>query len=293
MNIDENSGFTRADINTARPLNVSRRGFLAGSISALVLTVSLPAGTGRAIAQTGQTTPGTRIDAYLEILADSTVKFRSAFVEGGQGIYTAMAQIVGEELDVEPGNFQVETAPPGSDYLLIGGQIRFTGGSMSVRMSYDAMRKLGATARQMLLQAASERLGVPIETLTTEPGKVVHPASGQSIPYGDLATAAADLPVPETVELRLKDEFRWIGKPHDRLDVLDKSTGQAQYAIDLSVDGMLYGAVQHAPRLGQQPGAFANEADVATMPGVHSLHKLPLTSRRGSGRQLVARPDGR
>lgn len=111
MKIDENSGFTRADINTARPLNVSRRGFLAGSISALVLTVSLPAGTGRAIAQTGQTTPGTRIDAYLEILADSTVKFRSAFVEGGQGIYTAMAQIVGEELDVEPGNFQVETAP--------------------------------------------------------------------------------------------------------------------------------------------------------------------------------------
>ncbi len=275
MKIDENSGFTRADINTARPLNVSRRGFLAGSISALVLTVSLPAGTGRAIAQAGQTTPGTRIDAFLEILADSTVKFRSAFVEGGQGIYTAMAQIVGEELDVEPGNFQVETAPPGPDYLLIGGQIRFTGGSMSVRMSYDAMRKLGATARQMLLQAASGRLGVPIETLTTEPGKVVHPASGQSIPYGDLATAAADLPVPETVELRSKDEFRWIGKPHDRLDVLDKSTGRAQYAIDLSVDDMLYGAVQHAPRLGQQPGAFANEADVAAMPGVHSLHKLP------------------
>lgn len=272
----EHLGTPRGATSAERPMNVSRRGFLAGSMSALVLTVALPAGSGRALAQAAQSgTPGSRIDAYLEILEDGTVKFRSAFVEGGQGIYTAMAQIVGEELDADPDNFQVETAPPGPAYLLIGGQMRFTGGSLSVRSSYEVMRKLGASARLMLLQAASTRLGVPIEELSTEPGLVIHAASGQTVPYGDLAKAAADLPVPDTVELRSEEDFRWIGKPHDRLDVRAKSTGQAQYAIDLTVDGMLYGAVQHAPRLGQEPGAFANEADVSAMPGVHSIHKLP------------------
>ncbi|SHM66032.1 xanthine dehydrogenase family protein molybdopterin-binding subunit [Roseibium suaedae] len=275
MKVLDHIGAPHSNNSAGRPLNVSRRGFLAGSMSALVLTVALPVGSGQAIAQAAQGTPGSRIDAYLEILSDSTVKFRSAFVEGGQGIYTAMAQIVGEELDVDPVNFQVETAPPGPDYLLIGGQMRFTGGSMSVRTSYDAMRKLGATARQMLLQAASVRLGVPVEELSTEPGQVIHTVTGQSIPYGDLAEAAADLPVPETVELRSNDSFRWIGKPQDRLDVRDKSTGRAQYAIDLTLEDMLFGAVQHAPRLGQEPGDVANEADVAAMPGVHSIHKLP------------------
>lgn len=261
-------------VEAARPLNLSRRGFLAGT-GALVLSVSVPMGSARVQAQ--QATPaaaGTRIEAFLEILPDSTVKFRSAFVEGGQGIYTAMAQIVGEELDVEPANFHVETAPPGPDYLLIGGQMRFTGGSMSVRTSYDAMRKLGASARAMLLEAAAAELSVPVSELTTEPGKVVHAASGRSLAYGDLAEAASALPVPETVELKAREDFRYIGKPEKRVDVLAKSTGKAQYAIDLKVDGMLYAAVQHAGRLGQEPVSLTNEAEVAAMPGVHSLHKL-------------------
>ncbi|WP_026621953.1 isoquinoline 1-oxidoreductase subunit beta (plasmid) [Ensifer sp. WSM1721] len=257
-----------------KPFKLSRRGFLGASLGALVLGVTLPAGRARAQAAAATITPGTRVAAFLEIRPDSTVLFRSAFIEGGQGIFTAMAQIVGEELDVDPANFVVEGAPPGPDYLLTGGG-RFTGGSMSVRMSYETMRRLGASARQMLLQAAAAQLGVPVSELSTEPGRVVHAASGRTIPYGEVADAAAGLPIPTEVVLRDRADFRWIGKPVERLDVRDKSMGKARYAIDLNVDGMLHAAVQHSPRLGGEPGALQNEADVRGMPGVHSVHRLP------------------
>lgn len=257
-------------------LNLSRRKFLGVSAGALVLGVALPSGAGRALAQSASSTieAGTRVNAYIEIRPDSTVLFRSAFIEGGQGIFTAMAQIVGEELDVDPARFVVEAAPPGPDYLLIGG-FRFTGGSMSVRMSYDKMRKLGASARLMVLQAGAARLNVPIAELSTEPGLIIHAASGRTLTYGDVAVDAAALPLPAAVQLRAKSDFRWIGKPLARLDVRDKSTGKAQYAIDLRVDGMLYAAVQHARHLGAEPKAVINEAQVLAMPGVHSVHRLP------------------
>lgn len=261
----------RSDVEE-RPLNISRRGFLAAA-GALVLSVSLPAARVRAQAATAAA-PGTRVSAFLEIRPDGTVLFRSPFIEGGQGVFTAMAQIVGEELDIDPASFVVEGAPPGPDYMLTGGG-RFTGGSMSVRMSYDTMRRLGASARQMLLDASATRLGVPVAELSTEPGRVIHAASGRVIPYGEIAEAAAGLPVPGDVRLRSPDDFRWIGKPVGRLDVRDKSTGRAHYSIDLRIDGMLHAAVQHSPRLGGEAVAFVNEADVKAMPGVHSVHRLP------------------
>jgi isoquinoline 1-oxidoreductase beta subunit len=257
-----------------KPLNLSRRNFLGASLGALVLGATLPVGRAMAQAAAAPIAPGTRVRAFLEIRPNSTVLFRSPFIEGGQGIFTAMAQIVGEELDVDPAQFVVEGAPPGPDYVLIGGN-RFTGGSFSVRSSYDAMRRLGASARQMLLQAAARRLGVRISELTTKPGRVLHAASGRSIAYGEIAAAAAKLKVPDNAPLRARADFRWIGNPVPRLDVRDKSTGRARYTIDLSIEGMLHAAVQHSPRLGGQPGALTNEGDVQRMPGIHSIHKLP------------------
>ena len=273
--MSDHSGVTDAPHpDDRRPVNVSRRAFLGGTLGALVLTVALPARPLRAQQSAAAIVPGSRIAAFLEIHPDSTVLFRSAFIEGGQGIFTAMAQIVGEELDADPASFTVVGAPPGPDYLLVGGQARFTGGSMSVRSSYDSMRQLGASARALLIAAAAARLGVPAETLTTRPGMVVHAATGQTIAYGDLAADAADLPVPESVTLRSPAEFRWIGRPVDRIDVRMKSTGQAKYAIDTVVEGMLYGAVQHSPRLGMAAAALTNETEVRAMPGVHSVHRL-------------------
>ncbi|GGF62400.1 oxidoreductase [Azorhizobium oxalatiphilum] len=258
------------------PINLSRRGFLGASFGAFVLGVALPAGPARAQAGAGPAIdPGTRVPAFLEIRPDGSVLLQSPFIEGGQGIFTAMAQIVGEEMDADPSRFSVVAAPPGPDYLVVNGKLRITGGSMSVRTSYERMRRLGAIARRMLLQAAADRLGVPLADLRTEPGKVVHIASGRELAYGELAPAAMTLSVPTDVPLKSPADFRWIGKSVPRLDVADKSTGRATYSIDVAVDGMLLAAVQHAPRLGCEPAALLNEAQVGAMRGVHSVHRLP------------------
>jgi isoquinoline 1-oxidoreductase beta subunit len=250
------------------PLNVSRRGFLAGA-GALVLSVSLP--LRRAVAQAQ---PGPNVAAFLELRPDGTALFRSPFVEGGQGVFTALIQIVGEELDLPPDRFAVEIAPAGADYQIMGGA-RFTGGSASIRSSYALMRTLGASARAMLITAAAGKLGVPEADLTTEPGAVVHAATGRRLAYGDLAAAAAALPVPAEVSLRDPASFRWSRSPLPRIDVRDKSTGKARYSIDVQVEGMLLAALRHAPRLGMEPAAVTNRAEVEAMRGVHSLHLLP------------------
>jgi isoquinoline 1-oxidoreductase beta subunit len=262
------------------PVNISRRGFLLGTLGAtggaLVLGLGIPVGAARAQGAGPKVVPGTRVPAFLEIRPDGHVRLQSPFMEGGQGVMTAMAQIVGEELDADPASFIVDHAPTGPDYLVVNGVMRITGGSMSVRTSYDTMRRLGAIARHMLLQAAARRMDVPIDSLTTEPGKVIHAASGRSLAYGDLAPGALDLPAPDPRTITLKDpaKFRWIGKPVARLDMHDKSTGKAMYAIDYKVDGMLHGAIQHAPRLGLSVGTIRNLDAVRAMKGVHSVEPL-------------------
>jgi isoquinoline 1-oxidoreductase beta subunit len=264
------------------PVNLSRRRFLLASAGAaagaLVLGFGLPLGTARVQAATAAAQErGTQVPAFLEIRPDSTVRLLGPFMEGGQGTYTAMAQIVGEELDADPATFLVDSAPPGEAYVVMENGMRITGGSMSVRMSYPTMRRLGALARAMLLQAGAEQLGVPVDELSTEPGKVIHAASGRSVPYGELAARALDLPVPDPASVKLRDpsQFRWIGKPVRRVDAYDKSTGKAVYTIDIKLDGMLHAAVQHAPRLGMTVGSLRNEAQVKAMKGVHSVHQLP------------------
>ncbi|WP_102227268.1 xanthine dehydrogenase family protein molybdopterin-binding subunit [Acidimangrovimonas sediminis] len=277
---DHDPNFSSDRFPDGAPQNLSRRRFLLSSAGvaagALVIGVGVPVGPARAAASEGQMAPGTNVPAFLEIRPDNRIRLQSPFNEGGQGVFTAMAQIVGEELDADPESFIVENAPAGHDYLVVYGKMRITGGSMSVRTSYDTMRKLGAMARDMLLEAAATRLNVPKGELSTEPGQVVHKASGQKVAYGDLAGDALDLAVPDPKSVALKDpkDFRWIRQPLKRLDVYEKSTGRAVYAMDCKVDGMLHAAVQHAPRLGLKPGDIANLDDVKGMKGVHSVHKL-------------------
>ncbi|RSC26097.1 xanthine dehydrogenase family protein molybdopterin-binding subunit [Pseudomonas putida] len=267
------------DLKLDQPVNLSRRRFLAGSaIGALVIGFGLPLGSARVQAATAVAAErGTQVPAFLEIRPDGTVRLLCPFMEGGQGTFTAMAQIVGEELDMDPASFLIDAAPPGDAYVVMENGLRITGGSMSVRMSYPTMRRLGALARAMLLQAGADTLKVPVSELSTEPGKVVHAASGRSVAYGDLAERAMDLPVPDPASIKLRDpsQFRWIGKPVRRVDAYDKSTGKALYSIDLKVDDMLHAAVQHAPRLGMTVGGLRNEAQVKAMKGVHSVHVLP------------------
>lgn len=279
MNTPVDSPAELLKLQLGETVNLSRRRFLAGTaVGALVLGFSLPMGSARVQAAAAATPErGTQVPAFLEIRPDGKVRLLSPFMEGGQGPFTAMAQIVGEELDVDPANFVVDSAPPGEAYVVMENGMRITGGSMSVRMSYPTMRRLGALARAMLLQAGAEQLGVPVEELSTTPGHVVHTTTGRSIPYGELAGRAMDLPVPDPASVKLRDpsQFRWIGKPVRRLDAYDKSTGKAVYSIDIKVDGMLHAAVQHAPRLGMTVGSLRNEDQVKAMKGVHSVHQLP------------------
>ncbi|MEG9524935.1 MAG: xanthine dehydrogenase family protein molybdopterin-binding subunit [Hyphomicrobiales bacterium] len=259
--------------------NLSRRGFLGAASGALFLGIGLRLEP--AAAQTRAEgpaavapKPGTRVAAFLEIRPDSSVRLLSPFVEGGQGINTGLAQTIGEELDLDPARFTVECAPPGPDYAVVNG-LRMTGGSFSTRSSFEAMRRLGATAREMLLRAAAAKLAVPQDSLTTGDGRVVHAASGRSLGYGDLAAAALALQPRDDVPLKDPKAFRWIGKPVARLDMRDKSTGRAVYSIDIRQPGMLHAAVQHAPHLGTEPEAIANEAEVRAMPGVQAVQRLP------------------
>ena len=260
-----------------RPVNLSRRGLFAaagaGLFLGLAVPVRAPRGQGSAAAALRH---ATKVPAYLRIALDGKIHLQNPFVEGGQGIDTAIAQIVAEELDADPAAFVVTCAPPGEDFRIMqGGNARFTGGSFSVRSSFAHFRTLGATARAMLVEAAATRLAVPAESLSTEPGRVLHGASGRAIPYGELAEAAAALPPPVNAPLKDPARFRVIGAPVPRLDVRAKSTGKVTYGIDVKVDGMLLAAVLHAPRAGAQPAAVTNEDALRALPGVHSVHRLP------------------
>jgi isoquinoline 1-oxidoreductase beta subunit len=256
-------------------VNLSRRAaMLAGLGGGLLLALGIPGRPARAQAM-GGLAHARKVPAYLSIRPDGRITLRNPFAEGGQGIHTAVAQIVAEELDADLASFDVEVAPAGPDFqVLFNGTRRVTGGSFSVRNSTAHFRLLGATARAMLLRAGAERLGVAPDACATEPGFVVHAATGRRIPYGELASAAAALPVPGDAEPKT-GPFRLIGQPAKRLDTRAKSTGRAQYGIDLRVEGMLQAAVVHAPRAGAEPGEVLNEPALKAMPGVHSVHRLP------------------
>jgi isoquinoline 1-oxidoreductase beta subunit len=256
-----------------RAVRPSRRATLgAGLGGVLLLAIGLPRGGARA---QGGTPQARKVAAYLSIDGNGRITLQNPFAEGGQGINTAVAQIVAEELDAELSSFEVVTAAAGADYQVLGdGTRRVTGGSFSVRGSFTHFRILGATARAMLLQAGADRLAVPPGECTTEPGFVVHAASGRRLPYGELAQAAAALPVPQDAQPK-SGPFRLIGTAAKRLDSRAKATGEARYAIDMAVDGMLQAAVMHAPRAGAEPGEVLNEPALRAMPGVHSVHRLP------------------
>ncbi|WP_211847129.1 xanthine dehydrogenase family protein molybdopterin-binding subunit [Neoroseomonas eburnea] len=260
-----------------RPVNLSRRGMFAAAGAGLFLGLALPARTPRAQGSAAAALRhATKVNAYLRIAPDGKIHLQNPFVEGGQGIDSAVAQIVAEELDADPAGFVVACAPPGEDFRVMqGGNVRFTGGSFSVRSSFAHFRTLGATARAMLIEAAATRLALPATALTTEPGRVVHRESARALTYGELAEAAAALTPPVNVPLKDPAAFRVIGRRVPRFDVRAKSTGKVTYGIDVKVEGMLLAAVVHAPRAGAQPAAVTNEAALRALPGVHSVHRLP------------------
>lgn len=227
-------------------LAVSRRNFLiAASLTGAGLVIGLRPSPASAAAEPFAP------DAFIRIPAEGKIVFVMASVEMGQGIYTAVAMMLAEELDVTMDQVILEHAPADPSLYanpLLGDQI--TGGSLAVRGVYEQMRKAGAAARIMLVNAAARGWGVAPGTCTAEAGHVLHGASGRSIAYGDLIEVAAAETVPQEVPLKPASSFKLIGQPARRLDSPEKVNGTAKYGIDARPEGVSYAAIAICPHFG-------------------------------------------
>ena len=221
---------------TAEP---GRRTFLKAS-GGLVLGLSLPLGLHRAAAATDLPPPFSP-NAFIRIDRQSRVTLVMPMAEMGQGIYTAMAMLLAEELEIGLDQVRLEHAPA-DDALYANAilHVQTTGLSTSVRAFWTPLRQAGAVARTLLVEAAARQWAVDPATCRAQRGTVAHPPSQRSLRYGALVDAAATLPVPAAGSVRLKDpkDFRLIGTRAKRLDTPAKVNGRAVFGIDVQVPGM-------------------------------------------------------
>lgn len=251
---------------------ISRRGFLKSAAivsGGLVIALHLP-GCGKPEKAAKSAGPVKMIEAnaWLRIGTDSSITVLCDRSEMGQGVYTALPTLIAEELGVAPETIKVEFAPPGAVYVnsLLGAQA--TGGSSSVRDAWDKLRMAGAEARERLIAVAAREWRAPPTSCVAVDGYVIFTSRRKS--FGELAEAAAALPKPENIQLRNKDDYRFIGKPQKRLDTPAKVDGSAQFGIDVRLPGMLYAALAQPPELGGTVKGFSDER-AKTMPGVRQV----------------------
>ena len=177
----------------------------------------------------------------------------SKHLEMGQGVYTGLATIVAEELDADWSQIRVEGAPADASLYnnLQFGPVQGTGGSSSIANSYDQLRKAGATARALLVDAAAKEWGVDRAAITVEKGVVKHAGNpARSATFGELAGKAAGLPVPSDVPLKDPSRFTLIGTSVPRVDAKSKTNGTAQFALDVKLPGMLTAVIARPPVFG-------------------------------------------
>ena len=248
---------------------------------------------------------------FIKIAADNTITVMVPRAEMGQGIVTTLTALVAEELDVDPQQVRTEFAPaakayyneamiaegapfPSYDNSFIAETMRgvqsvvakflamqATGGSSSTVDGFDRLREAGAAARVMLVEAAASRWGVAAASLQTGDGKVVDPALGKSLTYGELAEEAARQKLPDNVPLKPRDQWRYLGKTLPKLDMVAKVTGTARFGIDVRLPDMLFATVRMNPRQGAAMASMdASEAD--QVPGVVKVVNL------GSGYAVIA-----
>ena len=215
--------------------------------------------------------------AWVRIATDGQVLIYSPAAEMGQGSMTALPVILAEEMDADWDRVRIEHSPvePGVYGRGWGGGrgrggSMMTAGSMAVRGYYMNLRLAGAQIRRVLLDNVAREWGVPVGELATEPGVVVHAASGRRISYGEVAAFAEvpdELPEVSDAELKSPEDFRLIGHSVPRQDVPAKTDGSAVFALDVQVPEMLYGVIARAPVHEASPASF-NEAEVRGLPGV-------------------------
>ena len=205
---------------------------------------------------------------YLKIDSNGIVTIIVHRSELGQGVKTALPMLVAEELEVDWDKIEIEQADADRKY---GSQT--TGGSTSIRRSWEPLRIAGATARVMLITAAADKWNVAIENCEAEKGFVINKLNSEKISYGDLVEEASKLPVPEGIKLKDPKDFKIIGKRVHRVDTPDKIYGRAKFGIDVVIPGMYYAAVSRCPSFG---GSVKNydEAKAITLPGLLNVFQI-------------------
>lgn len=247
----------------------ARRDFLKGSAAVgggLALGFYLPGASKVAQAEGASHSP----NAWVKIGTDNSITVMCARSEMGQDVYTSLAMLIAEELEVDVNKIKVEFAPPAEVYInaLLGGQL--TGGSTSVRDAWEKLRKAGASARMMLVAAAAQQWGVDAGKIKASGGMVTGPG-GKKATYGQLAEAASKMEVPKEVPLKPVSEFKQVGsKTQKRLDTPAKVAGAATFGIDVRVPNMLYAAVKLPPMIGGKVASY-DDARAKNMPGVKAV----------------------
>ena len=248
-------------------LQLTRRGFIKLTSVAgggFVLALSLGPVAEKALAQT-KTTADSSLNPYVQIRADGKIVLFAKNPEVGQGVKTSLPLIVAEELDADWSQVDVRQSVISAE--LYG--LQLAGGSTSIPMNFDTLRRAGATARAMLVAAAAQTWSVPAAELRTDKGIVHHDKSGRSATYGELAPIAATLPVPaaESVKLKPKSAYRLLGKRVTGVDNEKIVRGEPLFGIDQRVPGMLFATFTKAPAIGGRAVA-ANLDHIRTLPGV-------------------------
>jgi isoquinoline 1-oxidoreductase subunit beta len=212
------------------------------------------------------------LNGFVKITADNIIKIMSPNPEGGQGVKTSMPMIVAEELDVDFSKIVIEQADLDTKHFTR----QFIGGSQAIHQGWMPLRTAGATARQMLREAAAKIWNVPFEEVSTDLGVLYHKKSGKSAKYGDMATTAAQIPVPKDVKLKNVKDFKIIGKSKRNVDLEKIITGKPLFGIDTKVDGMLIAMIVHPPAMGLKFKAIQNDAVIKKMKGIKDIFPIKI-----------------
>ena len=257
---------------------LNRRAFVIGAAAAgagLSLGLDLPFG-GPTVVRAADGSP--EVNAWVVIRPDDTVVIRIARSEMGQGTLTGLAQLVAEELECDWSKVTTEYPTPGQSVARKRAWGDFgTGGSRGIRTSQDYVRKGGATARMMLVQAAANEWKVPVAECTASNSIITHTPSGKKTTYGKVVEAAAKLEPPADVKLKDPKDWKIAGKGLKRLDTVEKTNGAMIYGIDVKVPGMLNAAIKDCPVFGGKLKSY-DEAKIAGMKGVKKVVRVGDTA---------------
>ena len=250
--------------------SVTRRSFLS-SLSVGGTAFALGCAFEVASAQPASSVP---LNAWVRINADNTVTLIVSQAEIGQGIATTMPAIIADEMGADWAHVRLENSPTDPAYRNPRINWQFTGNSESTTSFFDLMREMGASAREMLISAASDRLKAPTTAFRTDQSKVIHVASGRSIPFAELASTAAKKTPPQKPQLRNASECKLIGKALPRTDTAEKVNGKAVFGIDVKVPNMAYAAVRTCPVFDGKVASI-DRSSIAGMPGVIGVVEVP------------------